>query len=254
MVAFAPPELAQALQRSNAQLLEPMPPLAGPWAVDPGEEPTAADHARDQRLGPRSVELAGAERGLGRMDGSCGRVQVDPGAFGQVELIAAEGGGDERLPGAVRDRFEQAADLADQRPHGHLPTIRWAPVPDLLDQLVAGHRGAMLGGEHGEDDPALGSGERLLWDQRRSLLDAHRARQIDPDAPQPDPNPIPTLPGQASTQEVDMQMLVECECGWSLQGPEDALIEATRQHAREAQGMELTREQVLAAAKPSQAR
>jgi predicted small metal-binding protein len=50
-----------------------------------------------------------------------------------------------------------------------------------------------------------------------------------------------------------MQMVIECECGWSLQGPEDALIEATRQHDREAHGMELTREQVLAAAKPSEA-
>jgi predicted small metal-binding protein len=50
-----------------------------------------------------------------------------------------------------------------------------------------------------------------------------------------------------------MQMVIECECGWSLQGPEDALVEATRQHAREAHGMDLTREQVLAAAKPATA-
>jgi predicted small metal-binding protein len=49
-----------------------------------------------------------------------------------------------------------------------------------------------------------------------------------------------------------MQMVVECECGWSLQGHEDALVEATRQHAREAHGMDLTREQLLAAATPAE--
>jgi hypothetical protein len=111
----------------------------------------------------------------------------------------------------------------------------------------------MLGGEHREDDSALGAGKRSLRDQRHALLDAHHTRQIDADAHQPDPNPIPTLPGQVSTREVNMQMVIECECGWSLQGPEDALLEATRQHDREAHGMELTREQVLAAAKPSEA-
>jgi|Tabmets5t2r1_1033131.scaffolds.fasta_scaffold09341_2 predicted small metal-binding protein len=48
-----------------------------------------------------------------------------------------------------------------------------------------------------------------------------------------------------------MQMVIECECGWSFQGPEEELIEATGRHAREAHGMDLTREQVLAAAKPA---
>jgi predicted small metal-binding protein len=50
-----------------------------------------------------------------------------------------------------------------------------------------------------------------------------------------------------------MQMAIECECGWSFQGPEDELVEATRQHARQAHGMDLTRDQVLAAAKPAAA-
>jgi len=50
-----------------------------------------------------------------------------------------------------------------------------------------------------------------------------------------------------------MQMVIECECGWSFQAPEDELIEATRQHAREAHGMDLTREQVVAAARPAAA-
>jgi predicted small metal-binding protein len=50
-----------------------------------------------------------------------------------------------------------------------------------------------------------------------------------------------------------MQMVIECECGWSSQGPEDALVQATRRHAREAHGMDLGREQVLAAARPATA-
>jgi predicted small metal-binding protein len=47
-----------------------------------------------------------------------------------------------------------------------------------------------------------------------------------------------------------MQMAIECECGWSFQGLEDELVDATRRHARQAHGMDLTREQVLAAARP----
>jgi predicted small metal-binding protein len=50
-----------------------------------------------------------------------------------------------------------------------------------------------------------------------------------------------------------MQMAIECECGWSFQGPEDELVDATRRHAHEAHGMDLTREQVRAAAKPAAA-
>ena len=48
-----------------------------------------------------------------------------------------------------------------------------------------------------------------------------------------------------------MQMVIECECGWSLQDTEDELIAATRQHAREAHGLDLSGEQVLAAARPA---
>jgi hypothetical protein len=46
-----------------------------------------------------------------------------------------------------------------------------------------------------------------------------------------------------------MQMVIGC--GWSFQGLDDALIQATRQHARQARSLDLTREQVLAAARPA---
>jgi hypothetical protein len=50
-----------------------------------------------------------------------------------------------------------------------------------------------------------------------------------------------------------MILVIECECGWSYQGPEDELVAGARRHAREAHGLQLTREQVLAAARPADA-
>ncbi|HKE97502.1 MAG TPA: DUF1059 domain-containing protein [Actinomycetes bacterium] len=47
-----------------------------------------------------------------------------------------------------------------------------------------------------------------------------------------------------------MILVIECECGWSYQGPEDELVAAAVRHASEAHGLQLTREQVLAAARP----
>ena len=44
-----------------------------------------------------------------------------------------------------------------------------------------------------------------------------------------------------------------CDCGWIFRGNEDELIAATLKHAREAHHLDLTREQVLAAAKPTMA-
>jgi predicted small metal-binding protein len=43
---------------------------------------------------------------------------------------------------------------------------------------------------------------------------------------------------------------VACECGWTYRGEEDDLVLALQQHGREAHGMEVTREQALAQAKP----
>jgi hypothetical protein len=48
-----------------------------------------------------------------------------------------------------------------------------------------------------------------------------------------------------------MDLVIECECGWSYQGPEGDLVAAARQHAQQAHGIRLTREQVLAAARPA---
>lgn len=47
------------------------------------------------------------------------------------------------------------------------------------------------------------------------------------------------------------EMIVTCECGFETRGAEEELIEAVRKHGLEAHNMDVTREQVLAMAKPA---
>ena len=48
-----------------------------------------------------------------------------------------------------------------------------------------------------------------------------------------------------------MEIAVECDCGWTTRGAEVEVVEATRAHGREAYGIDLSRDQVLAAARPA---
>jgi predicted small metal-binding protein len=49
-----------------------------------------------------------------------------------------------------------------------------------------------------------------------------------------------------------MTKIVNCDCGYHVRGDtDDELVAATQRHAREAHGMELTREQVLSLAEPA---
>jgi predicted small metal-binding protein len=48
-----------------------------------------------------------------------------------------------------------------------------------------------------------------------------------------------------------MTKVLQCPCGFSVrESSDDALVEAAQVHARTAHGVDLTREQVLAMAKP----
>ncbi len=47
-----------------------------------------------------------------------------------------------------------------------------------------------------------------------------------------------------------MEFEVSCDCGWSFRGPEERVIEATREHARTVHELEITPEQARAAARP----
>ena len=47
------------------------------------------------------------------------------------------------------------------------------------------------------------------------------------------------------------EMVVRCECGFEARGTLDKLFPILRKHGRESHNMEVTREQVLAMARPS---
>jgi hypothetical protein len=47
-----------------------------------------------------------------------------------------------------------------------------------------------------------------------------------------------------------LEWFVECECGWTCRGGADDIVAACTEHARDEHGMELTREQVFAVARP----
>ncbi|HET6315476.1 MAG TPA: DUF1059 domain-containing protein [Chloroflexota bacterium] len=46
------------------------------------------------------------------------------------------------------------------------------------------------------------------------------------------------------------ELEVTCDCGWTARGSEDELVVKVQQHAREAHGLDVTREQALAQARP----
>lgn len=45
--------------------------------------------------------------------------------------------------------------------------------------------------------------------------------------------------------------VVTCDCGFSTRGAEDDVVAATQQHGRDVHNMDVTRDQVLAMAKPA---
>jgi predicted small metal-binding protein len=47
-----------------------------------------------------------------------------------------------------------------------------------------------------------------------------------------------------------MEKVIDCDCGWSCRGTEEELILACTAHARDVHGMNLSREQILAVARP----
>jgi predicted small metal-binding protein len=49
-----------------------------------------------------------------------------------------------------------------------------------------------------------------------------------------------------------MELQIECDCGWTCRGTEEELLAACAEHGREVHGMELTREQILAVARPAE--
>lgn len=48
-----------------------------------------------------------------------------------------------------------------------------------------------------------------------------------------------------------MTKVVTCDCGFTFEGEEDALVAAVQTHGREAHGMDVSRDQALAMARPA---
>jgi predicted small metal-binding protein len=46
------------------------------------------------------------------------------------------------------------------------------------------------------------------------------------------------------------ELVVRCECGFEVRGNEDEIVPALQKHAGESHNMKVTREQVLARARP----
>ena len=54
-----------------------------------------------------------------------------------------------------------------------------------------------------------------------------------------------------SEDDVAVELVVSCDCGFETRGPVDELVPAVQRHGREAHNMDVTREQVLAMARPA---
>jgi predicted small metal-binding protein len=52
-------------------------------------------------------------------------------------------------------------------------------------------------------------------------------------------------------QQGKTELVVRCDCGFEAQGYEEKLVPLVQKHGRDAHNMEVTREQVLAMAKPA---
>jgi predicted small metal-binding protein len=55
----------------------------------------------------------------------------------------------------------------------------------------------------------------------------------------------------AQERSGDVELVVRCDCGFEARGTEAELVPIVQRHGREAHDMEVTREQVLAMAKPA---
>ncbi len=47
------------------------------------------------------------------------------------------------------------------------------------------------------------------------------------------------------------ELSAQCDCGWRARGPEEELVPKIQQHALDAHGLEIDREQALAQARPA---
>ena len=56
--------------------------------------------------------------------------------------------------------------------------------------------------------------------------------------------------GRVVDESGSVELIVRCDCGFEARGEEAELVPVVQKHGREAHNMEVTREQVLAMARP----
>ena len=54
-----------------------------------------------------------------------------------------------------------------------------------------------------------------------------------------------------SEHDESAEYVVRCECGYEVRGPVSELVPALQEHGRDAHNMQVTREKVLAMARPA---
>jgi predicted small metal-binding protein len=107
-----------------------------------------------------------------------------------------------------------------------------------------------------EDDPPLAARERRTVEPEALVLDPHATQQPYADRPRQSPDPFqPSLKRRFVVchrpEERPMTKVIKCDCGRVVRGDtDDELVAAAQKHAREAHGMDLTRDQVLSLAVP----
>jgi predicted small metal-binding protein len=53
---------------------------------------------------------------------------------------------------------------------------------------------------------------------------------------------------------VTQELVVRCDCGWTARGTETQIVPLIQRHARDAHGIEVSREQALAQTRPADQR
>jgi hypothetical protein len=174
-LACAEPRVAQAFERAHEDIAEVAPFLFYPGAVLAGQEASPSERGGHRRLRARLAEVTSGERRFGSLERLLRRIDVDPGASRQGQLVTAERA---REGGCAVDAtlLEHCAQLRHQHPERLLPGRRGRIAPEHLRELVARYRPPVLSRQVGEQDPTLPAGEALLVDTRAVRLDEETLR------------------------------------------------------------------------------
>lgn len=226
-----------------------------PRSLITGEEGSPRDVAGDLGERPGGADFPVADGALGPINCVCGHLDVDPGLFGQAQVIAPEGTGD--FHGTTIHRQQECPQFADDGGQGAIAGGGCVVRPDFVDEFVARDRAAVFRGEHGEREATLPPDCAPIRKAGRTGFEGDVAGQVNAEhRGQPFPN-IFAAPAHDTgnrgkwNRRVAMGKIVQCDCGFVAKAESDEeLIAQVQRHAKEVHDMDLTAEQVLAMAHP----